>query len=205
LAKLLLVRHGVTEFNDTRRFMGHSDIDMSDAGHKQVEKLRDRLANEKIDAVYSSDLRRALETAEIVLAGRELDIVGCPELRECNYGSCEGLTFQEINSHYPDVAQKCINFTLKLEFPEGESFEEFIERSSSFLEKLDKHEPSETILIASHNGPLRVLVLRLLGVDMEHWWQIRIDTASLSIVDTYPRGAILSVLNDTSHLTEPGE
>jgi len=185
--------------------MGYSDIGMSDAGHRQVEKLRDRLVNEKIDAVYSSDLRRTLDTAEVILAGREVEVVACPELRECNYGSCEGLTFGEINTNYPDVAEKCINFTLDLEFPEGESFKEFIERASRFLDRLDKHAPSETILIASHNGPLKVLVLRLLGMDMEHWWQIRIDTASLTIVETYPRGAIINQLNDTCHLADIGE
>jgi len=185
--------------------MGYSDIGMSEAGYRQVEKLGEYLAKEKIDAVYSSDLKRAMDTAEVICAGRGVEIVACPELRECNYGSCEGLTFQEIGTNYPDVAAKCINFTLKLEFPEGEGFEEFIERTSGFLSKLDKHAASDTILIASHNGPLRVLVLRLLGIEMEHWWQIRIDTASLSIVETYPRGAILNVLNDTSHLAEIGE
>ena len=200
MARLLLVRHGITDFNDARKFMGHSDIGMSDIGYRQIEKLRDRLMDRKIDAVYSSDLKRTLETAELILAGREIDVIPCPELRECYYGECEGLTFQEIGSNYPDVAEKCINFTLELEFPEGESFKDFIERAAGFLHRLEKHEQSDTILITSHSGPLKVLVLRLLGIDMNHWWQIRIDTASLSIVETYPRGAILNVLNDTSHL-----
>jgi broad specificity phosphatase PhoE len=181
--------------------MGYSDINMSEDGYRQVERLRDRLGNEKIDAAYSSDLQRASDTAKIILAERDVEIVTCPELRECNYGSCEGLTFQEIGKNYPDVAEKCINFTLDLEFPRGDSFQAFIDRTSKFLDRLEKHEPSDTILITAHNGPLRVLVLRLLGIGMEHWWQIRIDTASLSIVETYPRGAIISLLNDTTHLT----
>jgi broad specificity phosphatase PhoE len=200
LARLLLVRHGSTEFNTGRRFMGYSDIDLNADGYIQAEKLRDYLADEKIDAVYSSDLRRALVTAEIISSGRRLDIVTCPELREVNYGTCEGLTFQEIGSRYPDVAEKCINFTVKLEFPEGETFEDFIERTNQFLCRSDNHEPSETILVVSHNGPLKVLVCRLLDIDMGHWWQIRIDIASLSVVDISPRGAMLSRLNDTSHL-----
>jgi len=200
LSRLLLVRHGTTEFNSTLKFQGHSDIELSADGYRQVEQLRDHLANEKIDAVYSSDLRRALVTAEIISVGHKVAIVACPELREVNYGNCEGLTFQEIGSRYPDVAEKCVNFTLELGFPDGESFEEFIERTSKFLDRLNKHTSSETILIVSHNGPLKVLVYRLLGIGMEHWWQIRIDIASLSIVETSPRGAILNLLNDTSHL-----
>ncbi len=203
MSRLLLVRHGITEFNTTRRFAGYSDIEMSTTGYNQVEKLRTRLANEKIDVVYSSDSRRALATAELISAGRNVGIIACTELREANYGEVEGLTFDEIKRLYPSVADSITNFSLQLRFPGGESFAEFIERTSKFLDRLNEHAASETILVVSHNGPLRVLVWRLLGIGQEHWWQIRIDNASLSIVDTYPRGAIVSVLNDISHLREP--
>ncbi len=204
MSRLLLVRHGTTEFNSTRRFAGYSDVEMSADGYRQVERLRDRLANEKIDAIYSSDLKRALATAEAIASGREVDIVTCPELREANYGSCEGLTFQEIGHLCPEVAELITNFSLRLKFPGGESFEGFIARTVTFLDKLKKHAPSEVILIVSHSGPLRVLVCHLLGVDQSCWRQIRCDNASLSIVETYPRGAIISLLNDTSHLRGAG-
>ena len=125
MSRLLLVRHGITEFNSTRRFCGYTDIELSADGCQQVEKLRDRLASEKIDAVYSSDLKRAMATAEGITVGRNVDIIPCPELREVNYGDCEGLSFKEISERYPEVAEKCINFTLQLEFPGGESFEGF--------------------------------------------------------------------------------
>jgi len=198
------VRHGITEFNSTRRFAGYSDVELNDDGHKQVERLHDRLASEKIDAVYSSDLKRALVTAEVISSGRELDIVPCPELREMNYGKAEGLTFQEISDLYPEVAQLIANFNLQLAFPDGEGFEAFMDRVDTFLDRVNEHEPSETMLIVSHSGPLRTLVCSLLGIDRGCWWQIRFDNASLSIVDTYPRGAIISLLNDTSHLREVG-
>ncbi len=204
MSRLLLVRHGITESNTARRFAGYTDVEMSTDGYSQVERLRDRLVNEKIDAVYSSDLKRALVTAGVISSGHNVDIVPCPELREVNYGNAEGLTFQEISSRYPDVAELITNFNLRLKFPGGEGFEGFIERVIEFLDRLNKHAPSETILIVSHSGPLRTLVCHLLGIDQDHWWQIRCDNASLSIVDTYPRGAILTLLNDTSHLREVG-
>jgi len=205
LARLLLVRHGLTEFNEDRRFMGHSDIELNAAGRKQAEKLRDYLADEKIDAVYASDLKRTAEMAEIILAGRELGINHCPELRECDYGSCEGLTFGEINSRYPKVAEMCIDFTLDLAFPEGECFTDFFERASRFIEKLNAHVRSETVLISSHDGPLKILLCRLLGIGDDHWWQFRVSNASLSIVETSPRGAVLTRLNDVSFLSGLGE
>ncbi|MFC1965968.1 histidine phosphatase family protein [Chloroflexota bacterium] len=202
MSRLLLVRHGITEFNSTRRFAGYSDIDMNAEGYRQVERLSERLAGEKIDVVYSSDLKRALATAEVITSGRKIDIVTCPDLREANYGDVEGLTFAEIKHLYPDVAELITNFSLELKFPNGEGFEEFIERTSAFLDRLSKHTVDETILIVSHSGPLKVLVCRLLDIDMGHWRQIRLDNASLSIVETYPRGTIISLLNDTSHVRE---
>jgi alpha-ribazole phosphatase len=196
------VRHGITEFNSTRRFAGYSDVEMSAVGLRQVETLRDRLAGEKIDVVYSSDLKRAMVTAEVICSGRQVDIVACPELREVNYGEVEGLTYPEIRQRYPEVAELVANFNLRLNFPGGESFEEFIERVSKFADRLNRHAPSETVLVVSHSGPLRTLVCALMGIDHTCWWQLRFDNASLSIVDTYPRGAILSLLNETSHLKD---
>ena len=203
MSRLLLVRHGVTEFNSTRRFCGYSDIEMNAAGYGQVERLRDRLVDEKVDAVYSSDLSRALVTAEVISTGHNMEIVACPELREANYGDVEGLTFQEIGRLYPEVARLIASFDLKkLAFPGGESWEEFVARTNTFLDRLKDHQPSESILVVSSSGPLRVLVCSLLGIDQTHWRQIRLDNASLSIVDTYPQGAIISLLNDTCHLRE---
>jgi len=199
------VRHGLTEFNSARRFMGYSDIGLSEAGCWQAERLRDYLARETIDAAYSSDLKRAVATAETICEGRKVDIVACPELRELNYGSCEGLTFGEIGSRYPRVAEMCVNFTRELEFPDGEHFEGFQERACGFLERLDKHGPSETILVVSHSGPLKVLLCRLLGIDTVHWLKLGVDTGSVSVVQISPRGAILSHLNDTSHLRDVDE
>ena len=202
MARLLLVRHGITEFNSTRRFAGYSDVEMSAVGLHQVERLRDRLAGEKIDVVYSSDLKRTMVTSEVICAGRKVDILACPELREVNYGEVEGLTYPEIRQRYPEVAEMVANFTLRLKFPAGESFEEFIERVSRFAARLNRHAPSETVLVVSHSGPLRTLVCALMAIDHTCWWQLRFDNASLSIVDTYPRGAILTLLNDTSHLKD---
>ncbi len=200
MSTLLLVRHGITEFNSTRRFAGYTDIEMSAAGYRQAERLRERLADEKIDAVYSSDLKRALVTAEVISSRHKLDIITCPELREVNYGNVEGLTFEEISRLYPEVAESIISFSPQLKFPGGESFEGFIERTSKFLDKLERHAPEQTILIVSHSGPLRVLLCDLLGLDQSHWRQFRLDNGSLSIVEISLRRTIINLLNDTSHL-----
>ena len=120
MSRLLLVRHGITEANSSRRFAGYSDVELSAEGYRQVERLRDRLLDKKIDAVYSSDLKRAMATAEIISSEHNLDIVTCPELREMNYGDAEGLTFDEISRLYPEAAEMVADFNLRLEFPGGD-------------------------------------------------------------------------------------
>jgi alpha-ribazole phosphatase len=195
------VRHGDTELNSAERYWGRSDVKLSAAGIRQAERLRDRLAVEKINAVYSSNLERALVTAEIIASSHQLAVITCAELREVNFGQLEGLNFSEISRLYPEVAKLWAERSTKLKYPGGESLVEFNTRVSKFLSRLDKHTVGETILIVAHAGVLRTLVCQLLGIDPQRRWQIRLDLASLSILETHQQGAILSLLNDVSHLT----
>jgi len=200
LSRLLLVRHGNTELNSAERYWGNTDVKLSETGLRQAEWLSDRLATDRIDTIYSSDLSRASTTAEIIASKHRLDVITCAELREMNFGKLEGLTFNEISRLYPEVTELWLQRSLKLKCPGGESLDELNSRVSQFVNRLKKHAAQETILIVAHNGPLRSLVCHLLGVGSEHRWQFRLDLASLTILETYPQGAILSLLNDVSHL-----
>ena len=200
MSPLLLVRHGNTEFNSALKFQGHSDIKLSYTGYRQAERLRDRLAVEEIDTIYSSDLSRALATAEIISSRHKISIITCPELREINFGELEGLTFEEISQSHPEISQSWANLSHTLKFPGGESFEELNNRVMIFIDRLKEHDSGEKILIVAHGAPLRLLICQLLGIDLRHWWQIRLDLASLSILETYPQGTIVNSLNDISYL-----
>ena len=200
MSKLLLARHGNTKLNSAERLWGQTDAELSAEGVGQAERLRDRLATQKIDVIYTSNLQRASATAKIIASSHQVDIVTCPELREINFGKIEGLTFKEVSQLYPEVAEAWSKRSLTLKYPGGESITELNNRVSKFLERLEKHTPEETILIVAHSAPLRLLICHLLGIRIQHWRQIRLDLASLSILETYPQGAILNLLNDVSHL-----
>ena len=200
MSKLLLVRHGDTELNSAERYWGSSDVKLSTAGFRQAERLRDRLATEKIDAIYSSDLKRASATAKLIASGHQLEVITCAELREINFGKIEGLTFNEVAQLYPGVTKLWVERSPELKYPGGESIDLFNKRVSKFLRRLEEHTEEETILIVAHSGVLRTLICLLLGIELQHRWQLRLDLASLSILETYPQQAILSLLNDVSHL-----
>jgi len=200
LARLLLVRHGRTRLHKADRFWGKTDIALNDTGIRQAKRLRDRLASEKINAVYTSKLSRAVVTAETIIAGHNVAIRSYTELNELNFGYVEGLTFREISRLHPELAEELVNWNPRPTFPGGESLADLNARVQNFLKKLEKHGPRETVLIAAHAGPLRLIITNLLGIDIDFWRKIYLDLASLSIVETFPQGAILRLLNDTSHL-----
>lgn len=200
MSRLILVRHGNTKLNSAQRFWGQTDVELSEDGVRQAERLGNRLAAEKIDTVYASNLSRALVTAEIISSRHGLAVTTCTELAEINFGTIEGLTFDEISKLHPEQARQLADRSLTLKFPGGESIRELNDRVSKFVPRLENHAPEATILIVSHAGVLRLMVCNLLGIGLEHWRQMRLDLASVSIVETYPQGAILNLLNDTSHL-----
>jgi alpha-ribazole phosphatase len=200
LSRLLLVRHGDTELNSGERYWGYTDVKLSLAGIRQAERLRDHLAMEQIDVVYSSDLRRALRTAETIASRHNLKVITCPELREINFGQLEGLTFEQVSQLHPEVTRLWIERSPKLKYPGGESLEELNNRVSSFVRRLENHAEQETILTVAHSGVLRTLVCQLLGMELRQRWQMRLNLASLTVVETYPQSAILCLLNDVCHL-----
>lgn len=202
MSRLLLVRHGNTRANSAERFWGHTDVALSNDGVKQAEELRHRLASEKIDFAYASDLCRASLTAKIIAHPHRLEVVICTELHEVNFGKVEGLNFKEISQQYPALATSWSTRDMNFRFPDGESIGDLNHRVSQFLPRLEKHAPEDTLLIVAHSGVLRLLICQLLEIAPQHWRQIRTDLASLTIIETYPQGAILNLLNDTSHLNK---
>ena len=199
MARLLLVRHGKTE-GEGNRYYGHTDIGLSQEGIKQAEMLRVRLASEDIDMIYSSDLKRAFDTAEIIASARNFQVMRHSDLRELDFGELTGMTFEEIEKRYQGAAELLSGQKPNMSAPGGESLRQMSARIERFIAELEKHPLEHTVLIVAHSGSLRVFLCLLLRINLEHSWQFRFDPASLSIAETYPQGTVLSLFNDTSHL-----
>jgi len=195
--KLLLIRHGQTDWNIARRFQGHSDVPLNQTGLTQAKALAERLSSQHIDALYSSDLQRALETAKIV---RKSEWHSDPRLREINFGDWEGLTYKEIREKYPAALAERENDIYKNAPPHGETLEQLCARVQSMLDELYAKHKDQVVLIVSHGGVLQILLCLALKIKPTMYWQFHLSTASLSEIAFYPDGAILNLLNDTCHL-----
>jgi broad specificity phosphatase PhoE len=156
VTRILLVRHGETDWNLNRRLQGHADRPLNETGRMQARGLAAELAEEPLQAVYSSDLSRASETARIVADARGLDVTMLPELRERYFGTWEGLTDEEIHERFPEAADGVLG--------DGESRDELDRRILAALNRIAGEHPDGTVLVISHGGPLRA-VLRHCGAD----------------------------------------
>jgi alpha-ribazole phosphatase len=204
MTRLLLVRHGSTAWNAQSRYQGRSDISLNEDGREQVKLLAERLRTEEIDAFYASDLRRAWETAEAIAAHHDLPIHAAPRLQEIGFGAWEGKTHEQIKEDDPESLDRWYDDPIHASPPGGETLKEVTRRvEAAYQGVMDRH-PEETVLIAAHGGTLRVLLCLALGVPPQKYWQFRFDVASLSELNTYDKGTVLSALNDTSHLRRLG-
>jgi len=156
MTTILLARHGETDWNLNRRVQGHSDTPLNNTGRAQARALGEELAGERIDAVYSSDLVRAHETARAVAEPRGLGVTAIRDLRERHFGTWEGMTDDEIFARFDP--------TPETSWGDGETREEMAGRVLDALRRIAATHPKSRVLVVSHGGPLRA-VLTHCGVD----------------------------------------
>jgi probable phosphoglycerate mutase len=147
---ILLARHGETDWNGERRVQGHSDRPLNDRGHAQARALAESLAHEPLDAVYSSDLARARDTALAVAGPRGLPVGVVEALREKHFGTWEGLTDAAVLRRFPQA--------LGGEWGDGETSSAMSTRVVEALRHIAGAHPGGSVLVVSHGGPLRAVL-----------------------------------------------
>lgn len=202
MSRLILVRHGQTMLQAAARYTGQQDAPLTALGERQHELLRIRLLGESIERVVSSDLARCRELAEAVAADHDLEAELEPALREASFGSWEGLTYGEAMARDRQAMVAFNRNTAQVAPPGGESLADLAARAIPVLDACVRaHKQREgALLLVSHGGTLQALLCHLLAIALERHWTIRVDNAAVSILDLYPMGAIVTVLNDTCHL-----
>lgn len=200
--KILLVRHGATAYNEADLLQGRIDNPLSPRGRAEAERLAERLRGEAIDAVFSSPLRRALETAEIINRFHGREIVQVPEFSEIDLGEWEGLSYGRVKDLYAEAHQRWLDDP-DTPVPGGESFRAVCERVRPGLERAlaDGH---AAILISGHASANRAILAGLLGLAPAQARAFRSGNAALSQLVLYAgngrRRAALDFWNSTSHL-----
>ena len=202
--RLILVRHGETDWNLEGRYQGEADIPLNERGREQARLLTERLRGERIEAIYASDLSRASETAEIIAEALGQEVRTLESLREVDTGVWTGLTFEEVESRYPEHLKEWRADPLRVKRLEGESYLALFERTKPAIGGIVEAHPDQTVLIVGHGGNIKCIVLDGLGVRAERAIEIArrfaADNASLHILLYDEDEVLIQTLNDRCHL-----
>lgn len=197
---MILVRHGQTVWNESGRFQGISDIELSAEGKQQAQSLAKSLKDLDLVAIYTSPLTRARETAGIVAQYHNCPVEVAEGLRELDQGELEGLTAQDLRDKYPEFFQKWILQPGMTRLPKGESLKDLQDRAWASVEKILEKHSEGNIMIVAHSFVNRVILCRILDLSLDDFRCIRQDVAATNIIEFTRRGPVLTRLNDRCHL-----
>lgn len=197
--RLILVRHGQTACNTGDIWHGWDDCSLTEIGLQQAEAVAARLASEPVAAVYSSDTRRAWQTASAIAARHSLNPIPEDRLRERNAGEYEGVAVTDIVARYPTLWEERAADYWGWRPPAGESLQEVLERALGVIEKLKREYDGRTAVAVSHMATTRTLISYLAGIPMERTFDLEFPSTGVSIFrigDTVEAEAI----NDGAHV-----
>ncbi len=201
MKRLFLIRHGATAQTSEFRYGGATDLPLCDKGHAQARAVARRLSREGIRDVFTSPLRRSLDTAREIAAPHQVEPRPVPQLREIDFGRWEGATFAELSCAYPYEVGTWLARPEDFAFPGGESVHLFLRRVEEAFDAIVSNSKGDCAVVA-HAGVLRTALCRLCGWGFQHWYSFQLNTGSLTILEHCGSRAVVRTLNDTCHLEQ---
>ena len=200
--KLILVRHGETDWVRQHRYQGSTDVPLNSRGIRQARALGRLLKKERPLAVYSSELARARETAKLTAEACRQRVKVDLRLNEVSFGSWEGEFHAEISDRFPKAARNWYRARWASRPPGGESLGSLKRRISAFLKELIRKfgKRDGACIVVTHGGPIRMFLVELLKIDPKVFWSIRIDPASITVIMVGSKREELTLLNSRAHL-----
>jgi phosphoserine phosphatase len=198
--KLILVRHGETLSNRENRVQGITDLDLSDYGRMQAERLAESLKSEPIERIVSSPLKRACETAIAISRFHGAMIEPDRNLQEMNHGDFENLTIRELRERHKSILGQWEIDPASVIMPNGESLHDLQKRAWGAIEGIIK--TARNAIVVTHNMTIKTILCKIQGLDMLHIRKMQVDLASKTLVEFRSGKGAIVMLNDTSHLKE---
>ena len=201
--QILLLRHGATDWNVEGRCQGSSDLDLNAFGLRQARQIAELLSREQIHAFYSSNLKRARQTADVVSQPHRLPVGIEENIRELNHGMLEGLTFTEIKRKYPDFIRRWRTEPAEIQVPGGERLIDVADRAWGALNGIvRRHDPDTTVALVSHNFPILGIICRVTGTHLNQYRSFHLDPGSVTRID-YNGDENWTVTQINNHLYVP--
>lgn len=203
--RVLLIRHGESLGNSQRRFGGHSPTPLSEPGRRQAQATAEALAAERVTAIYSSDLLRAVQTAKPLARETGLEITRTAALRERSVGLLEGLTFEEAAAAHPEEYAALLRRDFEHVLAGGESYRQLLDRAAAEVDRAVERHRGGTLALFSHTGTICILALHLMGaLDAPALKPVWLSSSNCGVTRfEIQHGGLIRVLafNDTRHLS----
>lgn len=201
--RLIFVRHGETPWNVTLQYQGQANVPLNERGHEQARRAAGRLRGLEVAALYSSDIVRAWQTAEILAAQLGRQPIAAPEIREIDVGQWEGHTPEELYRRFPDHMAEYRRDPARTVRLGGESYAQLQARALVFLNRVqEEHRQGEVIVAVSHGGTIRALLCHVIGLDLGNFGRMWLDNGSLTEFRLGRNGWRLMRLNDAAHVED---
>ncbi|MBK8323692.1 MAG: histidine phosphatase family protein [Betaproteobacteria bacterium] len=204
-SRLVVVRHGETEWNVAGRIQGHTDSPLTPSGRAQAEAIGERMAKESFERLVSSDLGRAWQTAEAIAKRTGHAIVANPRIRERHFGEGEGLTYEEVDARWPEAFSRTRETDPDYVIPGGESRRQLHERIRDEFESLAREAAGGCHAVVCHGGVLAILYRHIHGIPVGEARRIPIPNASYNALRHEGGRWIVEAWGDTAHLPAVGE
>ena len=200
MTRIFLIRHGETEWNKLKRLQGNSNVNLSPEGIRQARLLAAHAPISHVDAIYSSDLARAISTAEILSAHFGVSVRPMIELRETNFGDWEGKSIRELAMECPDDFGKFFTAPEMCTPPRGETFLQCQARVINALYRIIAEHDEQNVIIVSHGAVIRLILCAALGMPIQKMWAIAQFNMALNILRVDEGNFTVELLNGTAHL-----
>lgn len=181
--------------NENKTYCGWKDSALTEKGLRHIRALAERLKEEKVDLIVSSDLDRTVTTSKAILEFHKAEYITTKELREMCFGIWEGMNYDEINHHYPTEAQRWQEDWKDYIIPEGESLRQMYERVTRYTEHLMHSYHGQTILIVTHGGSIRAMLAHLIGRGLEDYWRYKVVHGRITRIEILEGFPVLAELN----------
>jgi len=179
--QIVLVRHGATDWNLQGRCQGATDRELSEVGVRQAEQIASLLSSESVQAIYSSGLRRARQTAELISQPHNLPVLIEENIRELDHGALEGLTFNEIKQSYSEFLARWRTEPAEIQVPGGEKLIDVAERAWEGVTRIaERHATARSIVVVSHNFPILGIVCRVTGTHLNNYRSFHLDPCGIT-------------------------
>ncbi len=200
--QLFVVRHGSTVWNRETRYQGQKDISLSEEGKEQAAKISIRFQQEPVQGIYTSPLKRALHTADMIAKPHGMEVGILPGMKEIGFGDWEGKPYSIVQQEYAETLRHWIEDPVQNPIPNGECLKDLKRRVKSALDEILARHSTGKVILVGHSGSIRMIFCIVLNMELSSFWRIMQFNGAVNLIQYRNKTPTVYAVNDINHLQQ---